>query len=578
MQLKMPWSFAALPPHRARWLVAGALTTFAAVSVLLLLLPGKTVIASHLGDLLTFLDGADRLSKGQVPNRDFHSPLGPLAYSLLAIGYIWGGLGSMMLWATALFIVLLLPLTIYTCLTRLPWPLALAFGIYILILSTAPAAIGEIAPRPMFAMFYNRFSSALITLLFLFVLPRSGNFGSRPLDVACMALSWLLLFYLKITYAAVGGAFLLALAALPHVRREAIAAVLTAALVMVFVELFWSGTAGYLADIRAAASATGTVRGGPIGLLATTVNNIQGVYLFGAVLLLGLVRRVRYEYLLASLFMGAAGILLDRHNAQGPGILTFIPGALVATLGPRREADRPLSETMLGQILLIGALVLPIAVGAAGNLAFHFLTAVRQRPLDFAGARFPNLMITQAPTSTSAQPSAAVVDAAEHGCGPIDPSLLKLDDQSGQKTLGEKQFLATIENGVQLLERDPRLSGKVFVPDLANPFNALARRSAPLGVAAFYDAEITFSETVHPRPDIMFHDIDILMIPKYPHKYPTFDLMRRIYGRHIGTSFELVARSECWDAYRKRPAKESFSQSFHSKAGAYAGGSGLRKG
>ncbi len=550
-------NFAPLSPQRARRLVAWTLTVAAATFVLMLLLPGRTVLASHLGDLLTFLDSADRMAGGQVPNRDFHSPLGPLAYALLALGYVWSGLGGMMLLATTLFAVLLLPLAIYTCLSRLPWPIGLAFGIYILLLSIAPAAIGEVAPRPMFAMFYNRFGYALLSLLFLFALPRSQAFGSRPLDIAVMAASWLLLFYLKITYAAVGGAFLLALTWFPHVRREAFGALLIAAVAVLVVELFWAGTAGYLGDIRAAASATGTVRGGAVGLLATTVNNIQGVYLFGAVLLLGLVTRVRYDYLLLCLFMGAAGILLDRHNAQGPGILTFIPGALVATLAPRRDADRSAGRSILGSILLTGALLLPVAVGAAGNLAFHFLTAIRQHPSDFAGSRFPNLMITQAPTSTSAQPSAAVTDALDHGCGPIDPNRLNLDNRRGQEALGEKQFLAAIQDGVQLLEREPRLTGKVFVPDLANPFNALTARTAPTGVAAFNDAEITFSETVHPSPEAMFRDVDVLMIPKHPHKYPTFDLMRRIYGRYFASNFELVARSQCWDGYRKRPASSS---------------------
>lgn len=545
-------AFAALSPRRTSWLIAAVLAAFASILVLMLVLPGKTVIASHLGDLLTFYDAADRLAGGQVPNRDFHSPLGPLAYVLLAIGYTWGGLGSMMLITTALFAVLLLPLTIYTCLSRLPWALALAFGLYILILSIAPAAIGEVAPRPMFAMFYNRFGYALLSLLFLFVLPRAHQFGSRNLDAAVMAASWLLLFYLKITYAAVGGAFLLGLAWFPHVRREAISALAIAAAVVVAVELFWSGTAGYIQDIREAASATGTVRGGSVGLVATTVNNIQGVYLFGAVLLLGLVGRVRYDYLLLCVFMGAAGILLDRHNAQGPGILTFVPGAIVATLAPRRGAEGPIVASTLGSILLIGALVLPVAVGAAGNLAFHFFTAMRQRPADFASPRFPGLMITQAPTSTNAQPSAAVIDAADHGCGPVDTTRLHLENKRGQEMLGEKQFLAAIENGVVLLEREPGLRGKVFVPDLANPFNALTRRSSPTGIAAFYDAEITFSEAVHPRPEVMFRDVDIVMVPKYPHKYSTFDLMRRVYGPYLASKFDLAARSECWDAYRQR--------------------------
>jgi hypothetical protein len=544
----------ALSPRRAAWLVAGALVAVAGVLILLLLLPGKTVVAQHTDDLLTFLDAADRLSRGQVPNRDFHAPLGPLTYSLLALGYSWQGFGGMMLSTTALFLLPLLPLTIYTTLSRLSWPLALAFGLYILLLSISPAYIGEVAPRPSFGMFYNRFGWGLLSLLFLFLLPRRSGFGSAALDSVAIAALLLLLFYLKITYAAVGGAFLLSLAWFAASRREAIGAALIALAGAVVVELFWSSTLRYLQDVAMAASAAGAVRGGPTGILATIVNNIQGVYLFAAVVLIALVRGVRYDYLLVCLFMGAAGILLDRHNAQGPGILTFIPGALVATLAPRRNADGPAGGATLSGILLVGAIVLPVVVGAAGNLAYHFLIATRQNPSDFAGSGFDNLMITQAPTSTSAQPSAAVVDPSEHGCGAIDPAVLNMDNRRGQQALGAKQSLAVFRNGADLLQRDPRLAGKVFNPDLANPFNALTGRLAPTGVEAFNDAEITFSATVHRPADIMFRDVDVLMIPKYPQKYPTFDLMRQIYGPYFAANYVLVARSECWDAYaRKRP-------------------------
>lgn len=553
-------SITELSPRRGAWVVAALLAAAAVIWVAMLVVPGTTVAATHLGDLMTFVDAADRLARGQVPNRDFHSPLGPLAYWLLAQGYMWGGLGGMMLLATALFAALLLPLTIYACMTRLAWPIALGFGLYTLLLAIAPAAIGEVAPRPMFAMFYNRFGFGLLGLLFLFVLPRRAGLGSPSLDIAAMAACWLLLFYLKITYAAVGAGFLVALLWFRHIRREAVFALISAAAIVLVVELFWGGTGGYLSDIRSAAAATGTVRGGALGLLATTVNNIQGVYLFTAVVLLALVARVRYDYLLLCLFMGGAGILLDRHNAQGPGILTFIAGALVATLAPRREGDRSAPPSTLASLLLVGALVLPVAVGAAGNLAFHFLTAAQHRPSDLVGAAFPGLMVTQAPTSTTAQPSAAVLDASGHGCGPVDPARFHLQNQRGQETIGERQYLAVLRNGVELLQRDPRLAGKVFVPDLANPLNALAGRSAPTGVAAFNDAEITFSEAVHPDPKIMFRDVDIIMIPKYPHKYPTFDLMRRIYGGYVGANFDLVARSECWDAYRKKAAPAAWAR------------------
>jgi hypothetical protein len=541
----------------AWWLVALGLGATASVLALLLLLPGKTVATQHLWDVMTFIDAAARVNEGQVPNRDFHSPLGPLAYQLLALGAAWSsGFAGMMPAATALFVPMLLPLTIYACLSRLPWPLAFLFGLHILILSIAPIFIGQIQPGPGWGMFYNRWGWGLLSLLFLFVLPSRAPMATEKLDAVAMAAIWLLLFYLKTTFAVIGGVFLVGLLWFDHARRPAIGALALAAILILAVEIFWGSTLGYINDIRTAASATGAVRGGLLGLFATLVNNVQGAYLFAAVLLLTLLARIRYDYLLLCLFMGAAGVLLDRHNAQGPGILTFVPGALVAILAPRRRDGETSAAPSLAALLLVGAIAAPVVAAGATNVAFHFVSAMREGAGDHAGTPLQGIITPGAPTSTPNQPgSRAESSAALHGCGPIEPGALNIEANRGEHPLDPKQVLHFVQDGADLLRRTPALRGKVFVPDLANPLNALTGRAAPMGVEAFNDAEITFSKEVHRPADAVFADVGVLMIPKYAQKYATFDLMRELYGSYWARNFELVARSPCWDGYvRKQPS------------------------
>jgi hypothetical protein len=50
-----------------------------------LALPGQTLTTKYVNDLLIFLDGAHRISWGQVPNRDFHTALGPWPYLPAAV-------------------------------------------------------------------------------------------------------------------------------------------------------------------------------------------------------------------------------------------------------------------------------------------------------------------------------------------------------------------------------------------------------------------------------------------------------------------------------------------------------------
>lgn len=545
------------PTRRTAWLVAAFLALAALIMVLLLLVPGRTVATQHLWDIMTFIDAADRVNHGQVPNRDFHSPLGPLAYLLLAMGAgLSGGFAGMMPASTALFVPLLLPLVIYAALSRMPWLLALAFGLYILILSISPLFIGQIPPGPSWGMFYNRWGWGLLSLLFLFVLPQRPPVGREMLDMAAMASIWLLLFYLKTTFAVIAAVFLVALVWFPHARRAALGGIAGAAVAILVVELFWGGTLGYITDIRTAASATGAVRGGLLGLFATLVNNVQGAFLFAAVLLLALLGRIRYDYLLLCLFMGAAGILLDRHNAQGPGILTFIPGALVAILAPRRGQADDAAEPSLAAILLAMAMAVPVMVVGAANVAFHFVSAARAPVGAVAVAGLQGIIAPDAPTSTPNQPGAVgAVGGAAGVCGLVDTPL-NLQANKAEHPLSPTQVLAFIADGAALLQRTPQLGGKAFVPDLANPLNALAGRQGALGADAFNDAEITFSKAVHRPAEQLFADVDVLMIPKYAQKYATFSLMRELYGAYWLANFELVARSPCWDGYRRirRPA------------------------
>jgi hypothetical protein len=59
--------------------VGPILLALAAAFALLLALPGQTVATKYLNDLFVLLDSAYRVAGGQVPNRDFHTILGPLA-------------------------------------------------------------------------------------------------------------------------------------------------------------------------------------------------------------------------------------------------------------------------------------------------------------------------------------------------------------------------------------------------------------------------------------------------------------------------------------------------------------------
>src|SRR3954454_10527292 len=108
--------------------VAGLILAIAALCALLLALPGQTVTTVYVNDLLIFLDGAHRIASGQVPNRDFHTALGPLVYYLPGAGYrLSGTFGGAMPAAMALAVAALAPVIAYVAASRLRPAIALPF-------------------------------------------------------------------------------------------------------------------------------------------------------------------------------------------------------------------------------------------------------------------------------------------------------------------------------------------------------------------------------------------------------------------------------------------------------------------
>ncbi|HEX8532560.1 MAG TPA: hypothetical protein VF662_00165 [Allosphingosinicella sp.] len=550
---KLARSWQPLSLTKRHLIVAATLAAAASIFLLLLIVPGKSVQAQIASDLWLFLDSGYRLLQGQVPNRDFGTPLGPLTYVLLAAGLgLSGSIGGMVPVATGLFVIALLPLTIYSSQTRLPLGIALLFGIYILILAIAPFFIGDVAPKPTHAMFYNRFGWATLSLLFLFLLPRRGGFGNSGIDAVVMAACVALLFYLKITFAAVAAAFLVGLIWFPHSRRSAIGALLLTAATLLLVELFWGGTANYLSDIRSAARATGAVRDGSVGLAASIINNIHGSYLFAAVLLIAWLRGARWDYLFICFCMGAAGIVLDRHNSQGPGILTYVPGALAALLAPRRGGAAAAFPHMgTAGALLAGALFIPMAASALGNLLFHAWKATHMSTPQYAGTIVDGMIVMEPATSTQTLAKAQGLRAAKRDCGPIEPGLLINPDRPPVET-GHDMVVPVVEDAVRLLAANPALGGTVMGFDTAEPFNAILHRPPPRTGVSFVDADITISETVHPKAEDLYGDVDVLLVPKMPWKFGTFRLLEQLYGDYVRQHFVLADRSSCWDAYRRK--------------------------
>ncbi|WP_260687465.1 MULTISPECIES: hypothetical protein [Rhizobium] len=254
----MPEQEGASPRAGRQYLWWTAIASFALVLSALLALPNQTITSKYVNDLFVFLDGAHRIWSGQVPNVDFHTPLGALTFYIPAAGYgLSGSMGGAMPVGMAIVILLFAAVAAEILGSRMHKALGLPLAAFLLLLVAAPANPGERIGDLTFAMFYNRLGWASLGLLLIMYLPRLFSAGSKAVDAACASFLVLLMIYTKITYGVVELAFLVFLATdRRQIGWTALALGIIASSVLA-IELLWRGGLNYLADLRLAGENSG---------------------------------------------------------------------------------------------------------------------------------------------------------------------------------------------------------------------------------------------------------------------------------------------------------------------------------
>ena len=529
--------------------IAGGLLVFTAIFLLMLISPGRTYVGQYAHDILIFLDGGHRILHGQVPNRDFHTPLGPLAFLFPALGLSLGGsLGAMMPFGTAAFMLIYAPLLIYVSSTRLRMGWGLGFGLFMALLVITPLNPGESQDRVSFAMFYNRFGWALLGTLFLMVLPPKSKENHQWLDAIVITTLLLLMFYLKISYAFFGFCFVVGTLLLGPRRTATLSLALTI-IGILLVELFWRGTREYISDIEAAAAASGALRGSVFTLGRTVLDNLTASILFASLLFVGWLRGVQWIYFVFAIFMSAAGLLIINQNAQVTEIVTLVPAGLIMLLAPVRSQVQPdYSQSRFAGTLLIIALAAPLAIVNLMTLVYHTVKAVRPPSQNPFEARVDGLITLEGEYTPSAK---ALPEIYRRGGADVE-TINMLRHARYRQALGQTEYLRTVEDALNLLHNRTELKGRIFVLDMVNPLNALAKRPPPTGVDAWYHAGRTFNERNHRSADILFKHVDVVMVPKNPVEFTSSRLLDKLYGSYVGANYELKVESTYWWGYGRK--------------------------
>ena len=508
---------AALARRRALPL-APLLFGLALVCAALLALPGRTVTTIYVNDLLIFLDGAHRILWGQVPNRDFHTALGPLVYLLPAAALaLTGSPGAAMPIAMAAWILLLAPAIVHVATTRLRPPLALAAGALLILMVAVPMNLGESVTALSFAMFYNRVGwAALGALLLMYLTPAAPAPRQGTRDVACATFLTLAMLYTKVSYGAVAVGFLVFLLLDRAHRDVAATALVLVAAAGLLVELAWGGTAAHVADLALASRVSGTT---PTAreFVDIALRDLPGLVLFALAGALALWRSRSLRDLLFFGFCAVAGFLLIRQNFQLVGIMTLPVAAAVAAELIARSAPDP--RPVRGPDLVVLAMVLPLAAQWVLGLGLHAGLAAARAGEPFRMERF------------------RAIHLVPLWSGPAFPSMAF--------------YARTLDAGAEALAGLEPPAERVFVLDFVSPFSAGLGLRPPRGDSAWQHWGRTVDWGLFVPPERLLADVDVIMEPKAPVEEWTANGLRRIYAPYLEANFRIVRETPLWWVWRR---------------------------
>lgn len=491
---------------------------------LLLALPGQTVTTAYLNDLFIFLDGAHRISSGQVPNRDFHTALGPLAFYVPALGYWISGsmAGTMPTAMAAMTLGLALPMA-HILSSRLRPVLAIPYGLFLLLIVAVPINLGESIAALSFAMFYNRLGwAALGTLLVMYLQPERARRRQDLLDASCAIILTLTMLYLKVSYGLVALAFLAFMLFDARQRRWVVWTLGLSSFAVLIIEAFWQSSVAHLEDLLL----TGQVSGNRslLDLAFTFLRHWVDYVLFSifAVLVLWRIRSLR-DFLFFGI-CAVPGLLIQHQNSHAWGIISLFAGGVVAAeillrlhMRSQREEKRSLD---LGASLLLLAFLLPTSLHCFMALGLHTIVATARVGEPFGLPRFNGLRLATLWV-------------------PGDRSFLT-------------DYLASIREGARALDELPEKPETVSVLDFANPFSAGLHLPPSRGDYAWLHWGRNIDDLHHPAPEQLLGDVDVLMVPK---RGINDAPLRNLYGAYIREAFEPIRETDRWVVHRRRQAR-----------------------
>ena len=508
-------------------------------------------------DFLAFLDCIYRVHLGQIVHRDFSSPLGLFNFVLPAAFMSHNtGIISSDNYSEAVYVAIAFLIYLYIQLTRLDRLAGFFLGVWIPLALLARMNFGEPLQLVTEAMQYNRRGDVcLLFLLLLFIPAREPNRKYLIIDGVLYGAITAFLFYSKITFGLVALGF--APIMLVH-KRDNIAVIAVAAVIFVaiaaWVEFVYGVRLAWMSDVKMAATSSEFAPGRDtlghiLHILRDNVPELFGLLVVPAFILL-LSRKLMISLALFCVYVGAVSVLIVSYSAQSYVLTLPIAFVFVAmdALKPELAFAGSINQILTRYVLLsaVASTLLVIeSYPLAVNIAISTYRAIHAAPWDSANEVMKNIV-----TDDGEQSILAKIDKTPK----LDMFALTraVRPKSYWDNLLMGEYADYLRTGMSAARQGCEDRARISTIDALNSFPMLL--GWPTGGGMFYAAAgYLMSKKAHLPNEVMFRDINCVMIPKLPVEIGYRDALLEIYGPFLSQSFEQSFESDMWTVLRRRP-------------------------
>jgi hypothetical protein len=492
-------------------------------------------------DFLFNLAGAWHVHAGQAAHVDFHDPLGALNFYLTAFGFrLLGPQPAAFVVGTVAVTAAVSAAAALVAWRRLPLLPATLFVLFTGFQILMPSSPGDQPNAYSFAMSYNRYgwSACGVLALLLFVPPRAGHRGV-VLDLSIATLLLVALFYIKITYFAVGLlATACAIVVSSHIRARRVA--WTVAGVAVTANALAPYSHPYLVDIVGAAQ-TGAVRDNLImhaNFFLDHATEYACMLAFaGIALWLWKRRQAPASLPFAIAFLLGAGVFLLTQNSQSHAMPFGVVAALMIYDALRQKLLGPAPLAPLLLVLLVFP-ILPL-VAAAASVAGYVRAAASTG--DLSVVAHTNLRGLAVPATDT-----ALLAAFSGEPGPAHELLGRSRETRPRHELLAAEYVETLLEASDILGADTARG--VVVLDQVNPLPFMLGLVPPKGGDLWSDGSA-------PRlpPDSVLRDADVVLVPKFSTWLQGTAGMLAAYSGYLAAHFGPGEESRSWFVFRRKP-------------------------